>query len=354
MKKKSKITGVIILYLKDTEPEVNITTTPQSSESELDETSSLDNNSDEENSSLPPIQTQDLHKSNGIPPSCGLPQTLHHSKNLQQSQIGIQQFQHQRDIDQGQHLQKEQNQSDLSPSAEHLQSDVQQPPNYQQDYQTQQDDIVQQQTITLQQQTDQQQKQNIGNQDIPFDINTIIPKTTVKLEPGINSTENICSSEWNTFAPNASGNDVGELTTMQPFSYYKNAFDPNGQNIFFDQGHNYQIPNKNNNTLFDPMFSRLNEGDELHPFDTSAMQSSTNDNFQQNVKNAMYYGAEYTKTTQSGIDARCSAGPYPSQSLYNREPYVYANGVSRTKSCDEVDNHGAPNEEKVIVPEGKI
>jgi hypothetical protein len=46
------------------EPEVNITTTPQSSESELDETSSLDNNSDEENSSLPPIQTQDLHKAN--------------------------------------------------------------------------------------------------------------------------------------------------------------------------------------------------------------------------------------------------------------------------------------------------
>jgi hypothetical protein len=29
------------LYLKDPEPEVNITTTPQSSESELDETSSL-------------------------------------------------------------------------------------------------------------------------------------------------------------------------------------------------------------------------------------------------------------------------------------------------------------------------
>jgi hypothetical protein len=74
--------------------------------------------------------------------------------------------------------------------------------------------LVQQQTITMQQQTDQQQKQNIGNQDIPFDINTIIPKTTVKLEPGINSTENICSSEWNTFAPNVSGNDVGELTTI--------------------------------------------------------------------------------------------------------------------------------------------
>ena len=130
-KKKFKITGVIILYLKDPEPEVNITTTPQSSESELDETSSLDNNSDEENSSLPPIQTQDLHKANGIPPSCGLPQTLHPSKNLQQSPIGIQQFQHQRDIDQGQHLQKEQNQSDLSPSAQHLRSDLQQPPNYQ-------------------------------------------------------------------------------------------------------------------------------------------------------------------------------------------------------------------------------
>jgi hypothetical protein len=78
----------------------------------------------------------------------------------------------------------------------------------------------------MQQQTDQQQKQNIGNQDIPFDINTIIPKTTVKLEPGINSTENICSSEWNTFAPNVSGNDVGELTTMQPFSYYKNRCCP--------------------------------------------------------------------------------------------------------------------------------
>jgi hypothetical protein len=63
---------------------------------------------------------------------------------------------------------------------------------------------------------------------------------------------------------------------------------------------------------------------------------------------------DYTKTTQSGIDARCSAGPYPSPSLYNREPFVYANGVSRTKSCDEVDNYDAPSEEKVIVPEGKI
>ncbi|XP_052060795.1 Friend leukemia integration 1 transcription factor-like [Mytilus californianus] len=326
----------------DQEPEVNITTTPQTSDGEYDETSSLENNDDGQNQNFSPLQSRQQQEQNDPLSSCSIPQSEHSQQSTDlQPTSDIEQLAQQRDIG----PQDLTNQSELLQNGQ-LRQDMQQQQRFAQDFQVQQHDISRQ-PMSIPHQNDMQQKSELANEEIPFDITSIQPKATIKLEPGINATQEVCSNEWNSF--NGNGNDVGELTTMQPFSYYKSAFDPNIP--IFDPSSNYQIPNKNN-AMFDPMFSRLNDGDELHPFDTTAVQSSASDNFHQN-KNSMYnYGPDYTKTTQSALDCRSSTTPYQNHpTIYNREHFSGSNNLTRSKSCDDAENPGLSSEEKVIVPE---
>ncbi|VDI55146.1 transcriptional regulator ERG [Mytilus galloprovincialis] len=276
--------------------------------------------------------------------SCVIPQSeLSQPSTDLQPTSDIEQLAQQRDIG----PQDLTNQSELLQNGQQLRQDMQQQQRFAQDFQVQQHDISRQQ-MSIPHQNEMQQKTELTNEEIPFDISSIQPKATIKLEPGINATQEVCSNEWNSF--NGNGNDVGELTTMQPFSYYKSAFDANIP-AMFDPSNNYQIPNKNN-ALFDPMFARLNDGDELHPFDTTAVQSSASDNFHQN-KNSMYnYGPDYTKTTPSALDCRSSTTPYQTHpTIYNREHFSCPNNLTRSKSCDDPENPSLSSEEKVIVPE---
>ncbi|XP_071173078.1 Friend leukemia integration 1 transcription factor-like isoform X1 [Mytilus edulis] len=328
----------------DQEPEVNITTTPQTSDGEYDETSSLENNDDGQNQNFSPLQSRQQQEQNGPMSSCVIPESeLSQPSTDLQPTSDIEQLAQQRDIG----PQDLTNQSELLQNGQQLRQDMQQQQRFAQDFQVQQHDISRQQ-MSIPHQNDMQQKTELTNEEIPFDISSIQPKATIKLEPGINATQEVCSNEWNSF--NGNGNDVGELTTMQPFSYYKSAFDTNIP-AMFDPSNNYQIPNKNN-ALFDPMFARLNDGDELHPFDTTAVQSSASDNFQQN-KNSMYnYGPDYTKTTPSALDCRSSTTPYQTHpTIYNREHFSCPNNLTRSKSCDDPENPSLSSEEKVIVPE---
>lgn len=191
-------------------------------------------------------------------------------------------------------------------------------------------------------------------QEVPYDFQT---KTIIKLEPGISSAaDNMGTSEWGNYSSTGNGAET-EFTTMQPYPYYRSAFDPSVSGI----DHINNFPNQNKNmSMLDPMLSRLNDGDELHPFDTSGVQVST-DNMHQ-IKSSMYNYGDFPKSTVTNINVGPTNGnqmnAYPNYpppgSMQNRDQnFNSTDTMTRQRSCEDMEDPRSQKDEKVIVPEGR-
>lgn len=330
------------------EPDINITTTPQTSEDDSGEETSGGDTDNQETSGLSPDPRQDggLASNETQLSLCSgqYSDNSQTSNDIRPSSVNIPQIPVPNEFD-GQQITTQQIPQEITQSDQQITEQT----NYATDYQHVNIHGRQQMPISHQQ-GDMQQKQT--TQDMPYDYQT---KTVVKLEPGLTSTaDNIGSSEWPNFSSTGNGAEA-EFTTMQPYPYYRSAFDPSVPGI----DHINNFPNQNKNmTMLDPMLSRLNDGDELHPFDTSGGHVTT-DNMHQ-IKSAMY---NYGGSTPSNLNVPSNGNQLnvyqnyqASSSMSNRDQNFNTHeamtpAMARQRSCEDIDDPRSQKDEKVIVPE---